>query len=129
MKIKGAYWTPDPVDWQRSISASQPPAWHKNLSNVVSIRAAQANMVHGVPVEQFIRACTNPYDFMSFVKIKRSDVLLWGGVPQQRTSRFYVSHAGQPLVKAMPPSGPEGKYKKANGVTDAEYKRVMTPRS
>lgn len=125
LKVKGAYWTPDPLDWAGSISASQPPAWHKNLSNVVSTRAAMAEMVHGVPVEQYIRACTNPYDFMCFVKVKRSDTLVWGDVPVQRTTRFYIANQGKPLVKTTPPVGPVGRYKKANGVSDAEYKRVM----
>lgn len=125
LKIKGAYWTPDPLDWHGSIGAAQPPAWHKNLSNVVSVRAAVAQMVYGVPIEQYIMLCTNPYDFMCFVKVKRSDKLLWGGNDVQRTSRYFISTGGAPLTKIAPPMGESGSYKKANGVSDAEYATVM----
>lgn len=125
LKIKGAYWTPDPLDWHGSISAAQPSAWHKNMSNVVSVRAAVAHMVYGVPIEQYVRACTNPYDFMLFVKVKRTDTLWWGDVQQQRTSRYYISASGAPLCKTAPPTGTHGTFKKANGVSDAEYDCVM----
>lgn len=76
LKLKGAYWSPDPLDYHASVSAAQPPAWHKDLGNVVSIRAAVAAMVHGIPPEQYIRLCTNPYDFMCRIKVKRSDALI-----------------------------------------------------
>lgn len=126
LKTKGAYWTPDPLDYFGSISNAQPPAWHKDLGNVVSIRAAVAAMVHGVPPEQFIRLTTNPYDFCCRIKVKRSDRLVWGNEEVQRNTRYYISHAGKPLTKIAPPSGAEGSFKKANGVSDAEYNRVMT---
>lgn len=125
LKLKGTYWTPDPLDYLGSVASSQPPAWHKNFSNVVSTRAAVAHMVHGVDIEQFIRMCINPYDFMCAVKINRSDNLLWGGLNQQRNSRFYISTDGKPLIKEMPPKGKLGAPKKANGVSDKEYESVM----
>lgn len=125
LKVKGAYWTPDPLDWHGSISNAQPPAWHKNLSNIVSTRAAMAQMVYGVPIEEYIRACKNPYDFVCYVKIKRSDVLEWGGQQQQRTSRYYLSTAGKPLKKTAPPVGTEGSFKRANGVTETMYRQIM----
>lgn len=125
LKTKGAYWTPDPLDYANSISNQQPPAWHKDLSNAVSVRAAVAAMVHNVPVETFIRMCTNPYDFMLRCKVGKNDQLLHGGTPVQKTGRYYVSVKGEPLVKISPPTGPKGSYKKANGVSDAEYYRVM----
>lgn len=125
LKTKGAYWSPDPLDYHASVSNAQPPAWHKDLGNVVSIRAAVAAMVHGVPPEQFIRFCTNPYDFMCRIKVKRSDVLLHGGRELQKNTRYYVSTDGAPLVKTAPPAGPVGAYKRANGVSEHEYLRVM----
>jgi hypothetical protein len=76
LKLKGAYWTPDPLNYAQSIGEAQPPAWHKDLGNCVSIRAAVAAMVHNVPPETFIACCTNPYDFMLRVKVNRSDLLL-----------------------------------------------------
>ena len=124
-KLKGAYWTPDPLDYQASISNSQPPAWHKDLSNPISTRAAVAHMVHGCDIEQFIRMCTNPYDFMCGIKTRRGDTLLWGDKKQQRNTRYYISKTGAPMIKQAPSLGPVGAYKKANGVSDAEYNRVM----
>lgn len=125
LKLKGAYWYPDPQDYAGSISNAQPPAWHKDLGNVVSIRAAVAAMVHGVDPETFIRFTSNPYDFMSRIKVKRGDELYWGTEPAQRNTRYYVSTNGRPLTKIAPAAGPNGAYKRANGVTEAEYNRVM----
>lgn len=125
LKTKGVYWTPDPLDYHNSIGSSQPPAWHKDLSNVVSVRAAVAAMVHNVPPETYIRMCTNPYDFMCRIKTRKADDLLHGGKPVQKTSRYYISTDGMDLVKTSPPMGTPGMYKKANGVSDFEYARVM----
>lgn len=126
MKLKGAYWTPDPLDYSGSISNSQPPAWHKDLSNPISVRAAVAHMVHGCDIEQYIRMCTNPFDFMCAVKIKKSDNLTWNSIPQQkRGTRYYVTTDGAALLKSAPAMGPIGAFKKANGVSDAYYEQVM----
>lgn len=125
LKLKGAYWSPDPLDYHDSISNAQPPAWHKDLSAVVSTRAAVAAMVHGVDPEQYIRLCTNPYDFMCRAKVKRSDRLIWGNQPVQRTSRYCVTASGKPLVKQSPPAGTPGAYKRRNGVSEREYHVIM----
>jgi len=126
LKLKGAYWTPDALDYHTSISAAQPPAWHKDLGNVVSVRAAVAAMIHGVDPEQFIRLTTNPYDFMCRIKTKRADNLFWGDEEIQKNTRYYVSTAGKPLYKIAPPKGKEGAPKRGMGVSEAEYQRIMT---
>lgn len=125
LKLKGAYWTPDPLDYAGSISNSQPPAWHKDLSNPISTRAAVAHMVYGCDVEQFIRFCTNPYDFMCGIKVRRGDTLMLNGQKQQRNTRYYVSNGGAAMTIERPAAGAPGAFKKANGVSDAEYQRVM----
>ena len=127
LKLKGAYWFPDPLDYHNSIDSQQPPAWHKNLSNQISIRAAVAHMVHGVDVETFIRMCRNPYDFMCAVKVGKSDHLMYGENEVQRTTRYYVSSSGFELVKHSPPAKGRkiGTFKKANGISDKEYNEVM----
>lgn len=125
MKIKGAYWFPDPLDYHGSIGNCQPPAWHKDLGNCVSLQAAVAAMVHNVPPEQFIRNNTNPYDFMCRMKVGRNDFLYHGDKKTQRTTRYYVSKQGADLIKTSPPTGQHGSYKKKNGVTDAYYKQIM----
>lgn len=128
LKLKGAYWYPDPLDYAGSISKASPPAWHKDHSNIISTRAAVAAMVHGVPVETFIRLHTDPFDFMLRAKVGRQDQLLLGDRPQQRVTRYYVSTAGEQMVKISPPpaGGVVGQFKRANGVTKAEYDRVMS---
>ncbi len=131
LKLKGAYWSPDALDYHNSISQAQPPAWHKDLGNVVSVRAAVASMIHGVDPEVYIRLNNNPYDFMCRQKTKRADELhyvcpVWGDYKVQKTSRYYISTNGGQLIKTSPPKGKEGAPKKANGVSDAEYSRVMT---
>ena len=125
LKLKGAYWTPDPLNYHESISQAQPPAWHKDLGNVVSVRAAVAHMVDGASIEDYIRLNTNPYDFMCRIKVKRADNLLYGGQQVQKTSRYYVSVNGCEMVKESPPTGTPGAYKKAAKVTEEEYNRVM----
>lgn len=125
-KLKGAYWTPDTARWCESIGEQQPPAWHKNFSNPVSVRAAVANMTEGADIETYIKTCFNPYDFCCSVKATGNSKLKWGDTFVQKNTRYYVSKKGAFLSKIMPPAGPIGTYKKAAGVTDAEYARVMT---
>lgn len=125
LKLKGAYWTPDPLNYAESISNAQPPAWHKDLGNVVSVRAAVAAMVHGIDPEAFIRATTNPFDFMLRIKARGGDQLLHGGRPVQKTTRYYVAVNGAELIKLSPPTGPAGAFCRAPGVTANEYNRVM----
>ncbi len=127
LKIKGAYWTPDPLNYAASISEASPPCWHKDLGGVVIQRAAVAAMVHDVPPEDYIRACSNPYDFMLRVKADRSSQLWLGGQQGrqvQNNTRYYVSTSGESLIKISPPSGPLGQYKRRNGVTDVEFNRI-----
>lgn len=126
-KQKGRLWHPDPLNYAQSISECQPPAWHKDLGNVVSVRAAIAAMVHGIAPEAFIRLHTDPFDFMCRVKVDRASRLELNGQPVQSTTRYYVSHAGGNLVKISPPP-PEarpGAFKKKNGVSYAQYEAVM----
>lgn len=126
LKQKGAYWHPDPKNYADSISEQQPPAWHKDLGNIVSIQAAVTNMVHGIDVETFIRSHTKPFDFMCRVKADRSSHLLLGGNRVQNTTRYYVAIDGQPMVKVSPPAGPLGAYKRRNGVHQSVYEKRMS---
>ncbi len=127
LKQKGAYWHPDPLDYAGSISTASPPSWHKDHSNIVSVRAAVLAMVHGVDPADIIRAHTDPFDFMLRCKVGRSDQLMHGDAQVQRVFRYYVARNGAPLVKVSPPvsGGVVGQWKRANGVTKAEYERVM----
>jgi len=128
LKLKGAYWHPDPLDYAGSIGGASPPGWHRDHSNIISTRAAVVAMVHNVPIETYIRAHTDPFDFMLRAKVNRADKLVLGNREVQRVTRYYVSTAGEQLVKISPPvaGGVIGQWKRANGVTKAEYERVMT---
>lgn len=76
--------------------------WHQDHSMLVVRKAAEAQMVHGVPVADFIMGHRDPYDFQLSVKVPRSGGLLWGDDPIQNTTRYYVSTDGRPLVKTLP---------------------------
>lgn len=128
LKQKGAYWFPEPGErYFDSINEQQPPAWHKDLGNLVSIKAAMAAMVDGIDPETFIRFHADPYDFMLRIKVGRADVLRLGDRELQRNTRYYVARDGARMVKiAPPPKGAVvGTFKRANGVSDSDYARVM----
>jgi hypothetical protein len=126
LKQKGAYWHPTPGEgYAASISEASPPSWHKDLGNIVSIRAAVAAMVHGIDPETYIRLHSDPFDFMCRAKVTKADNLYLGGVEIQRTSRYYVALNGAQLTKVAPPKGPPGAFKRAPKVTEADYNKRM----
>lgn len=82
--------------------------WHKNHSALVVAKAAEAKLVHGHDLAEFIMTHRDPYDFMLSVKVPRSSHLeeRWsdGSVNRvQNTCRYYVSTQGCALTKVMPP--------------------------
>jgi len=126
LKQKGAYWHPDPLNYSESISEASPPAWHKDLGGLVIIRAAIAAMVHGVSPETFLRAHTDPFDFMLRVKVDKASKLMLGGREIQRTSRYYVARHGAPLTKISPPppGAVIGDYKRKSKLSEYEYQAI-----
>ena len=93
--------------------------WHKDHSNRVSIMAAEAQMVRGVSVEDFIMNHRDPFDFMLSIKVPRSSRLTHGETRVQNTSRYYVSTDGTHLTKFMPglKGGPEREFAVQKGWT------------
>lgn len=81
--------------------------WHQNHSALVVRKAVEAHLVHSVDVEEFIRGHKDKYDFCLNTKIPRTSVLYLtddhSSQPQQRVSRFHMSHSGGFLTKSMPP--------------------------
>lgn len=126
LKLKGAYWFPDPLNYAESISNNSPPAWHKDLGNVVSQRAALNAMLYGIDPEIFIRAHTDPYDFMLRAKVDRSSQLMLDGVQIQSTSRYYVTSNGRELIKVSPPAkgAQVGAFKRASKIPDDVWRSV-----
>lgn len=99
LKRIGAYthqtWFDDPNTRERG--------WHQDHSALVVRKAAEAFMVRGTPLREFIMSHPDPMDFVLSVKVPRSSRLEAGGERVQNTTRYYVSTDGVPLTKIMPP--------------------------
>lgn len=90
-------------------SATREVPWHKNHSALVIKKAAEAALVHGTNIEQFIRNHHDIHDFMLRAKVPRSCQLI--GVQSDgserkldRITRYFVAKEGVSLVKVMPPT-------------------------
>ena len=101
--------------------------WHKDHSAIIIQRAVVEYLTDGVPVEQSIRACSDPFDFMIKAKAPGSNYILHGAETVQSTTRYYVSTNGEPLVKVAPPilGARVGQYKRKNGISAAYYNEVL----
>lgn len=102
VKRKGAY------------GHSEDLAWHQNHSMQVVAKAAEAALVHGRDIREFIYTHDDFYDFMMCIKVPRSSRLMWGDKQVQNVSRYYISTDGEPLFKNMPPlakNGPDAPWR------------------
>ena len=77
--------------------------WHQNHSSLVIPKAAEAALVHGKDIREFIYHHDNPMDFLLRTKVPKTSKLMHGDRQVQNTTRYYISHDGEPLVKVMPP--------------------------
>lgn len=119
LKRKGAY---------AYVRPNEPDAelgWHQNHGALIVPKAAEAALVHGKDIRAFIECHHNLYDFFLRAKIPRSSVLEWGGKEVANIVRYYISTEGRPLEKVMPAAGPEGAYKRKNGISDHCYEQVL----
>lgn len=102
VKRKGAY------------GHSEDLAWHQNHSMQVVAKSAEAALVHGRDIREFIYTHDDFYDFMMCIKVPRSSRLMWGDKQVQNVSRYYISTDGEPLFKNMPPlakNGPDAPWR------------------
>lgn len=105
--------------------------WHQDPSSQVVARAAEAALVRGVPVRDFILGHRDPFDFMCRAKVPRSNSLVmrwneWGTeIPIQGTTRYFISRSGGHMVKIAPPTGEPGTWKRKPKVTDEAYAAIM----
>jgi len=99
--------------------------YHKDWSARVVALAAEAALVHGTDIREFIIKHNDIFDFFLRTKVPRSSTLEWGGEQVSNIVRYYVSTEGKPLEKVMPPNGPPGEYKRANKLTDSYFAEVM----
>lgn len=124
LKLKGAYWYAK--KFPDDISNASPSAWYKDLSCPVVQKAAEANMIHGIPIDYFIKMHADPFDFCLRAKVDRRSQLFIGETKVQRIQRYYVAKQGAPLSKRSPPTGRMGTYKRKNGIDDATYDAVLS---
>lgn len=100
--------------------------WHKDWSARVIQMAAEAKLVRGESISEFLanHARTHMYDFLLRTKVPRSAQLWHGDTQVSNIVRYYVSNGGKPLKKVMPPAGPVGAYKRKNKITDQLYHQI-----
>jgi len=81
--------------------------WHQNFSALVVQKAAEAHLVRGQEIEDFIRNHDDPYDFYLRAKVPRTSRLVLRDGDKETTlrniTRYFVSNHGGQLVKIMPP--------------------------
>lgn len=99
--------------------------WHKDHSALVVPKAAEAALVRGEDIREFIMNHDDMFDFFLRTKVPRNSSLEWGGETVQNIVRYYISTGGKTLQKVMPPAGPLGEYKRANKLTDSYFHSVM----
>ena len=81
--------------------------WHQDQGGLVIPKAAEAHMLYGADIKEFITKHDDNYDFMMRVKVPRSSSLVLvmadgSEVKQQNISRYYACNAGADLIKIMP---------------------------
>ena len=105
--------------------------WHQDPSSSVVAMAAEAALVRGESVRDFITNHRDPFDFMLRAKVPRSNKLMhrWPefGVELelQHITRYFISHNGGYLVKLAPPTGEPGTWKRKAKVSEAMFQSVM----
>lgn len=73
--------------------------WHQNHSMLIVPKAAEAHLIRGSNIADFVISHKNDFDFCLNVKANRSQKLIWGDEEIQRTTRYYVSKGGKSLTK------------------------------
>lgn len=116
IKLKGAY----------EYNEYTKHGWHKNHSAMVIAKAVEAELVHRIDHEEFIRLHREKFDFCLRTKVPRSSslVLVVDGedVKQQNICRYYPSKTGGKLVKLMPPLVEGGEVRRLGIDTDYNVK-------
>ena len=94
---------------------------HKDWSSRISAMAAEAYLVHGTPVREFIENHEDVYDFLLRTKVPKASILEHGGKVVPNIIRYYVSTNGDFLEKVSPPKGIAGHFKKGMKCSDELY--------
>jgi hypothetical protein len=123
LKRKGAYAHQTPIEDPNT----QEVLWHKNHSALVIPKAAEAALVRGESIREFITGHADIFDFMLRTKVNRKDQLMLNDTVQlQNITRYYIAYRGGSLTKVSPPANGArvGDFKRANGLTNGLYQAV-----
>lgn len=114
LKSKGAYAHAD-LDWS------------KNHSSLIIQKAAELALTKGVPVEETIKGCLSPFDFLIKCKVPASSRLYYGEVQIDNITRYYVSTDGDTLseIRGLKKGVVPGQFKRANKLTDSFFNSVL----
>ena len=81
--------------------------WHQNQSALVIPKAAEAHLLHGTSIREFVMNHEDIFDFLMLAKAPRGSSLVWhlDGVDYalQKNTRYYVAQQGGEIIKIMPP--------------------------
>lgn len=99
IKRKGAYCYETPLENPNTAELQ----WHQDHSARVIAKAAEAALLDGDDIAQYITTHAQPHDFMLRAKVPRTSRLMWGDKQIQNISRYYISTNGESLTKVMPP--------------------------
>jgi len=123
-KCKGAYEVrKDPNDKNKD-------DWHKDPSMIVVAKVACEVLKNpSINIREKLQEISNRdpdiHQWILRCKLPRMYKLELDGVKHQNTSRYFISKNGGTLEKVMPPNGELGSYKRANGVLESTYQRVL----
>lgn len=118
-------------------TAEQNPAtrelpYYKDWSSLVVPKAAQAVLLDGADVREFILNHPIDHDFMIRAKTNRKDKLMmrWpefdnAEVQLPHMCRYAITNTGGALIKVSPARGVVGSWCRANSLTDAFYKSTL----
>lgn len=85
--------------------------WHQDHSALVVPKAAEAHLLLGTNIREFVTNHQDIYDFLMCAKAPKGSRLVWHidgeDYPLTKLVRYYVSKTGGELVKIMPPLAKE----------------------
>lgn len=106
--------------------------YNKDWSMRVVAKAAEAALVHGKDIREFITNHPIDADFHMRAKVPRSSTLVmrwpeWDNFEVELANivRFYVSKDGGQLFKKSPPTGVAGSWKRRAKLTDTYFEAIQ----
>lgn len=105
--------------------------YNKDWSALIVPKAAEAALVYGKDIREFIMNHPIDRDFYMRAKVPRASTLVmrWPDINVEielnNIIRYYVSNDGGSLFKKSPPTGENGSWKRKPKVSDSEYNAVI----